>query len=148
MWVTAYVDASFHQADGGGWAIWLRSESGRVVDQGRCVAAVDSLAAELEAIVVAVERALAEWPHTTGVLIRSDCQGALALANLKSRRAPTSKPHAALVERLRKAVLSGGGPVYLRLTWVKGHQNPKVGVQAYLNNAVDHRSRNARKGSM
>ena len=144
MWVTAYVDASYRHDHGGGWSIWLRSELGRHVTDGKCEPSVrDSLAAEFEAIIRAVEHAREKWPSTSGVLIRSDCEGALFLADA-NRPASKDPVRRAMQERLRKA-LTEPHKIRLRLTWVKSHRNPKNGVAAYLNNQVDKRSRKARQ---
>jgi len=69
MWVTAYTDASFQpDVNRGGWAVWLRSERGRVIRSGQCPSTIsDSMCAELYAIIMAIELTLAEWKDTKGI---------------------------------------------------------------------------------
>jgi len=136
MWVTCYTDASFSAQDGAGWAIWLRSDLGRVVRRGRCPDYVrDSTAAELAAIFAAVYVACLTWPSSVrGVLVRSDCQGALALAD-PAARLSKDRHLRRLQDKLRS--LLSERRIALRCAWVKGHQKTSQSVSAYLNNRCD-----------
>ena len=135
MWITSYTDASFQRKVGGAWAVWLRSDEGRAVRRGVCPAYVrDSNAAELSAIYAGVYLACRIWPETTGVLICSDCQSALAAAAPSA--AWSSMPAMRrLQQRLRE--LASTKRLALRFKWVKGHQPINASTAAWLNNQVD-----------
>lgn len=143
MWVTSYTDASFDRKVGGAWAVWLRSDAGRAVHRGVCPPYVrDSNAAELSAIYASVYIACRIWPSTTGVLICSDSQGALAMAE---PCAPLSWAPAIrrLQQRLRELVDTEG--LELRFKWIKGHQRADTSTAAWLNNQVDRLAGNTRR---
>lgn len=145
MWVTSYTDASFERKAGGAWAVWLRSDAGRAVHRGACPPYVrDSNAAELSAIYASVYLACRIWPSTTGVLICSDCQSALAAAEPS---APLSWASAIrrLQQRLREVVNTEH--LELRFKWVKGHQSANTSTSAWLNNQVDHLAGSTRRAA-
>jgi len=138
MWVTAYVDASFKEK--GTWAVWLRSESGRIVEHGQCPVEVwDNIRAEFYAAIKAVEIAVERWPHTTGVLIVSDCQ---TVVDYTPHLAEDARGDLRTLQRqIRKAL----GGRFVRTKKIKGHQDPRRGVGAYLNNQVDKLAGNAHR---
>lgn len=129
MWVTAYVDASFKDGKGG-WAIWLRSELGRLTKSGPCPVRVqDNTAAELYAALVAIVRTREIWPGTTGICLNSDCQ---TVVNCLEGPVLSNPQHAAI----QAAIQAGSKGLWLRGKWVKGHSK-KDGVRSYLNTQVD-----------
>jgi len=136
--VTAYTDASF--SDRGGWAIWLRSERGRIVRHGSCPETVtDALLAELWAIKEALRIAVESWPETETVLINSDC---LAATNALESRNYFKREEAAV---LQEDILAFAFAKYLTLRFkhVKGHTGSND-VRSYLNRRCDLMSRRAR----
>lgn len=142
MFVTAYTDASFHQR--GGWAVWLRSERGRIVRQGKCPDTItDSFAAELWAIKQALEISVAEWPEGEVVLINTDC---LAAIDGLQPGAPNFGREE-LVD-IQEAIESFVFANYLTLRFkhVKAHTG-QSDVRSYINRAVDQKSRRARKSA-
>ena len=145
MWITSYTDASFEQNVGGAWAVWLRSDEGRAIRRGVCPAYVrDSSAAELSAIYASIYLACRIWPSTTGVLVCSDCQSALAAA---APWAPLSAMPAMrrLQQRLRE--LASAKCLSLRFKWVKGHQPMNASTAAWLNNQVDRLAGSTRRAA-
>lgn len=144
VWVTAYVDASFSRAHGGGWAVWLRCALGRLVRRGPCPPYVrDSTAAELAAIFAAVHLAATRWPgRVRGVLVRGDCQGALALADPQAALTRNAGLRT-LQQKLRATTAQHA--ITLECRWVRGHQAPSGGTSAFLNDACDRLARRARK---
>jgi ribonuclease HI len=143
MWVTCYADASYTRKTGAAWAVWLRSDRGRIVKSGPCPSYVtDSTCAELAAIFAGVFLALRAWPGTRGVLVRSDCQSALALADPAAKLA---RKHAnrTLQQKLRELVAESS--IELSFRWVKGHQPATAGTAAWLNRSCDKRANVTRK---
>lgn len=147
MWVTAYTDASFkerkHGGTGGGWAVWLRSELGRVVDSGPAPAEIDdSLSAELYAVYRAIARARSHFGDSkvTGVQINSDCLAVRSYiwpwSNGKTAR-PSLRYVKELIAQERDRKNSGLRPILLRFKHVKGHQGDTGETRAWLNNKVD-----------
>lgn len=138
MWVTCYTDASFHRSAGGTWAVWVRSDRGRIVRSGDCPTyARDSVVAELSAIYAGIYLILREWGRAVrGIRIRSDCQGALALAAAPSERNVAARRLHQKIHAIAKA-----HGVELDLAWVKGHQPRKSGVRAWLNAECDRLAR-------
>jgi len=139
MWVTAYTDASFRpEVNRGGWAVWLRSERGRVIRSGQCPSTIgDSMCAELYAIIMAIELTLAEWKDTKGIQLNTDCK------SLVHRLYPWSDPFTREdLEALRlhaREVTEAAG-IRLRVKHVKGH-SAGDGTRTYLNDQVDKISR-------
>lgn len=134
MWVTAYTDAGFKKGKGT-WAIWLRSELGRVVECGKCPDFVDtSTSAELWAAWTAVLRARETWSSTRGVLVNSDC-----LTVVEALRPDACKEYNrdsfSSVRRLVFEFLELH-EMRIRTKHVRGHGNGK-NVRSYLNNQVD-----------
>lgn len=143
MWVTCYADASFVRRGTASWAVWLRSAEGRHVQSGPCPHYVrTSHQAELSALYAGVYLALRLWPSARGVLLCSDCQGALLSARQDSRlsRDPATRR---LQEKLR-ALLERSG-VAIELRWVRGHQRANQGTAAWLNRACDRLARKERR---
>jgi ribonuclease HI len=146
VWVTGYTDASFQRKTGGAWAVWLRSDEGRIVRSGTCPPYVrDSQAAELAAIYASVYLATKTWPATRGVLICSDCQGALAAAEVTAALA-SDRAIRRLQQRLRDVIAAAR--VDLRLRWVKGHRPKSADTRAWLNHQVDRLAGKARRAAL
>jgi ribonuclease HI len=145
MWVTCYTDASFSRRQGGSWAVWIRSAGGRVVRRGACPAYVrDSFAAELAAIFAGLFLAATTWKgNVTGVLVCSDCLGALDLITRPGANArnPGARRLCGLISRL----LSSNG-IELSCRWVRGHQRANSSTAAFLNNRCDRLARQHRLG--
>ncbi|MEI7891749.1 MAG: ribonuclease H family protein [Myxococcales bacterium] len=143
MLVTLYTDASYSQSRGSGWAVWLRSNRGRIVRYGECPPYVSSSHdAELSAIFAGVYLARSSWPDATRILVCSDCKGALDQIAAHLTRARHSST-ARLLTKIDKLVAGSG--VTLDCRWVKGHQNPSNGVGAWLNVRCDALSRLGRE---
>jgi ribonuclease HI len=144
VWVTLYADASFNRAQGGAWAVWLRSARGRIVRSGKCPPYVrDANSAELAAIYAGVYLACRAWPQVVrGLLVRSDSQTALRLTEPSSdlSKNPASR---ALQRKLRALV--GAKKLVVQCRWVQGHQPKKRSTAAYLNGACDARAKGARR---
>lgn len=143
MWVTCYADASYSKRKGGGWAVWLRSDEGRVVRDGRCPSYVkSSIHAELAAIYAGLFLSVCTWGRRVeGITINSDSQVALDLLDCE---APLSADPSArrLQERIRSLVRNRA--IEIEARWVKAHRGPEVGTAAYLNHQCDRRARKAR----
>jgi ribonuclease HI len=135
---TLYCDASFcpHQLVGG-WAIWLRSEQGRIVEDGATPDyCTQSYEAELAAIYAGIYRTSKRWPGTTAILVRSDCQTALELMDRKYRARSRSAHR--LTTKIHQLQAQQGFRLISR--WVKGHQRGSQ-TDAWLNNKVDELAR-------
>lgn len=134
MLVTLYCDASFcSRTKTGGWAVWLRSDAGRIVRGGACPEYVaHAYEAELAAIFAGVHLALTQWPQTTAVLVRSDCRAALDIMRQQQRvKHPGARTLAGKIQALRTKKRTRLIP-----RWVKGHQHGEA-VDAWLNRKVD-----------
>jgi len=146
MWVTCYADASYSKRKGGGWAVWLRSDQGRVVRDGHCPAYVkSSIHAELAAIYAGMFLAVCTWgEHVEGITVNSDSSVALDLVDCHADL--SADPSARrLQERIRALVEKRSLKIERR--WVKAHRDPEVGTAAYLNHQCDRRARKARARS-
>lgn len=134
MLTTLYTDASFHhETKNGGWAVWARSDRGRIVKSGPCPGYVDdSNDAELAAMFAGIYLIGQNWSDTNRILICSDSQTALrwVLDNERSRRETTAK----LQKMIRKQCIEHGFSITPR--WVKGHSGAGT-TQAYLNAKCD-----------
>jgi len=142
MLTTLYCDASWYgRLQVGGWAVWLRSERGRIVEKG---AAPDycaySYEAELSAIFAGIHLTTDSWPETEAILVRSDCEQALGLLTGKQQPNPDHAGACRLVERLRH--YQDEHKFRLIPRWVKGHQNGNK-TDAWLNRRVDRMARQA-----
>jgi len=134
MLTTLYCDASFCPVTlAGGWAVWLRSNSGRIVESGKTPEyVVNSNDAELSAIFAGIYRAVTQWSETEAILVRSDCQSALAQMEDPSRAyQPETRKLATKIRKLREK-----HNVKLISRWVKGHQKVAK-TDAWINNQVD-----------
>lgn len=134
MWVTCYTDASFRRGSGR-WAVWIRSDRGRIVKAGACPDYVNEPgSAELAAIYAAIYLAIAAWGDDVSVvLIRSDCLNA---QDWLEGRARARRKDARRLIALTKALLRKHD-VELRCRWVRGHQPRERSTEAYLNDACD-----------
>lgn len=143
VWVTCYTDASFRPKYGAGWAVWLRSDAGRIVRSGPCPSYVSNAShAEMAAIFAGVYLAIRIWgSRVRGIQIRSDSLEALGWADPESAISKQA-PAARLQQRLREVLREHGVTVERR--WVKGHRGC-VDVAAYLNTQCDKLSKKARK---
>jgi len=144
MWVTLYTDASWHpERREGGWAVWAKSELGRIVRSGTCPEYTSSaMHAELAAIYAGIFLVLKMWgEQVEGIQVRSDSQQALEA--VRRGAAPSKDP---VMRRLQDKVQElVRGRVYLRPRWVKGHRNPNGDVTAWLNAHCDREAKRARK---
>lgn len=140
MWVTCYTDASFTKRTGGSWAVWLRSERGRVVRSGKCPSYVRcSSAAELAAIYAGVFLAVREWgPSVRGLWLRSDSQDALRLADAAAR--PPRNPGLRILQQKLRTLVADHD-LSLECRWVKGHQPRTASTAAWLNVQCDKLAR-------
>jgi ribonuclease HI len=128
MWVTAYTDAS-KRGNQTSWAVWLRSELGRMVTSGPCpVNVTDNNHAELYAAQRAVELAHETWGKLTGILI---CTDSLYVVKVLNNNAT---PRGAAVEMLKR--IREFKDLRLRLRHQPGHQDGSD-VRSYLNRQVD-----------
>lgn len=132
MWVTVYTDASFR--DIGGWAVWIRSEKGRIVRSGQCPRTVrDSADAEMYAAMKAVEICLENWGGVSGIQINSDCMmvvNALYPWSKPIRRDSILK----IQDQIRQTLKAKG--IRIRCKHVKGHSG-KGNTRSWLNTQVD-----------
>jgi ribonuclease HI len=134
MWVTLYTDAGFTTY--GTYGIWARSELGRIIENGQCPDEVTlSNVAETYAILHGVRRILQEWPTTSAILIRSDCQYALKLWK--------PAPRTPVVQKYRDEFKVLTRNLQIRIKWIKGHQEVRD-IPTYLNNQCDSMARVAR----
>lgn len=138
IWTTVHADASFKDGRGS-WAAWVKTSAGRVVRSGACPEYVrNSGHAELAAVFAGIHLAVSAFPHTTAILVRSDCRA--ALHNLAHRASPSSDP---AVQRLRERIRTALGDRHVRIKWVKGHRGGDT-VESWVNNACDRLAREAR----
>jgi len=135
---TLYCDASFcPDKKVGGWAIWLRSEHGRIVEDGPTPEyCQNSYEAELAAIYAGIYRTSRRWPMTAAILVRSDCQTALDL--MENRYEARSGGGRRLATKIQE--LKARHDLRLIPRWVKGHQRGSK-TDAWLNNKVDELAR-------
>lgn len=138
MLVTLYCDASWlPEHNVGGWAVWLRSEQGRVIRSGTtpdyCTMAFE---AELAAVFAGIHLARRHWNDTSKVIVCSDCEQALWL--MTGRLSPSRYASSRLMSRIRKE----SKEIRLVPKWVKGHR-VTGGTDAYLNRRVDQMARKA-----
>jgi len=142
VWVTIYTDASFG-AQGGGWAVWIKSARGRLVKRGRCPDYVScSTSAELAAIFAGVHLACRAWPgEVQGILLRSDSQAALHLAEPTVRL--SGNPAIRVLQQKLRGVVAEHD-LTLDCRWVRGHQSRRSGTSAFLNHACDAQAKKAR----
>ncbi len=144
MNVTCYTDASWSKGAGGAWAVWLRSDAGRVVRRGACPQYVKgSSQAELAAMFAGMYLAVRNWGAAVGsILICSDCTTALdALA--PDARPSKRKDVRRLQERIR--ALLDEHDIRLETRHVRGHQDPTKNTQSFLNGQCDRMARGARR---
>ena len=140
MLVTLYTDASW-SGDVGGWAVWLRSDHGRVIRHGPVPDYVrSSTSAELAAIFAGLHLAVTTWADTKTVLIRSDCKPALEMSTGDSTPQHRNICARRLVDRIRQVERH---PIRLIPRWVKAHQTGGA-VEAFINNRVDELAVQAR----
>jgi len=144
MWVTAYCDASWSRRQRGAWAVWLRSNAGRLARHGACPGyVIDSVSAELAAVFAAIHLSVAAWgDRVKGVLVCSDCQTALELTDV-DRPLSRNKAIRRLQQRIRALVKAS--TLALRRRWVRGHRPSSMGTTAFLNNWCDRAARRARR---
>lgn len=138
LWATLYTDASWCQDLGGAWAIWLRSEKGRIVQSGKCPPEIfDPTLAEFYAVLMGVQIASKAWA-AQAVLINSDCMAVVQGLGSKYRWSSSKA-----VRRLQDKILRTG-PL-LRTKHVKAHTRGQD-IRSYLNRQVDRLANQARKG--
>ena len=138
MLTTLYCDASFcpHQLVGG-WAIWIRSERGRFVENGKTPDyCQNSSEAELVAIYAGIYRTLTRWPETTAILVRSDCTAALDW--MVGRHHPKKESGQRVANKIQQLKHQRG--VRLIPRWVKAHREGSE-TDVYLNRRVDKLAR-------
>ena len=104
----------------------------------------DCNAAELSAIYAGVYLACRIWPATTGVLICSDSQSALAAADPTASLSLNPAMHR-LQQRLRE--VTSNKRLQLHFKWVKGHQRVNASTSAWLNNQVDRLAGSTRRAA-
>lgn len=138
MWVTLYVDASFHHdTKCGGWAAWCRFDDGRLFFQGSDYYE-RSNEAELSAILNGMHSVLLELDGVTGFCVRSDCQTAVEAARYGG---PT--PNNPRLRELSDEIfeLCRESKISRQVKWTKGHASNST-TPGYLNNRVDEMARN------
>ena len=132
MQVTLYTDASFRPPYGA-WGICANSNAGQFVESRPCPPFVqNSFHAEMCAIYCGVRLVITRWPETTGVVVRTDCQGVV-----RDLKMPFSD---LVVEAFREGMVAVIGNRKLKMTWVRGHQGARArehSVGARLNAQVD-----------
>lgn len=138
MLTTLYCDASFCPRElVGGWALWLRSERGRHVENGvtpsYCKSSND---AELAAIYAGIYRAMRQWPNTTVILVRSDSDTALRW--LMKTHHPSTEGGQRLIQKITDLQHNHG--IHFIPRWVKGHRRGTA-TDIYLNRQVDAMAR-------
>lgn len=143
MLTTLYCDASWYQEERvGGWAVWLRSERGRIVRAGTvpdyCEHAYE---AELAAIFAGVYLTTASWPDTSAIVVRSDCDAALKL--MSGRNLPRHQGAHMLTSKISEIQKS----IRLLPKWVKGHQSGDS-TEAWINRKVDRLAREKARGAL
>lgn len=146
MRLNLYTDGSMDVASGrGGWAAWIQlTDSQRIVQYGACPDYVkQSNHAELFAIYAGVKLALAEWgDKITAFRICSDSETALRHV----RRGPLGTPSRNRVMlRLRGKIHELLKGKQIIAEHVKGHQDPDLGYDFYVNNKVDRFAGRGRK---
>ena len=133
MWVTLYTDASFKN-DQGTWAVWIRSNQGRIVLNGLCPKSVtNSLAAEAFAIHKGIAAIIEELTDVIGIHINSDC------LSLKTAFFPWGKDikdkETLRIQTVVKKKIAEN-LIKIRFSHVKAHQR-NDNVRSYLNNKCD-----------
>ena len=147
MIVTIFTDASFdHRTQAAGWSAWIKF--GPLPDQTRRyfgpvkAQCHDSHAAELAAIANAVflaHRGL-KLSGADRVIVQSDCQTAIDLAQGKDNALLRRKAIRRMVKSIRDTVASGGFAIELR--HVKGHRGA-ADRRAAVNSWCDKTAREA-----
>jgi ribonuclease HI len=146
MKVHLYTDGSMDVAAGkGGWAAWIQlSEHRRVVQYGACPDYVKQANhAEMFAIFAGIKLALAEWgAEIRAFRICSDSESALRHV----RRGPLGTPtRDRVMLRLRAKIHELLKGKQIIAEHVKGHQNPELGYDFFVNNKVDRFAGRGRK---
>lgn len=146
MKVHLYTDGSMDVAAGkGGWAAWAQlNDTKRVVQYGACPDYVkQSNHAELFAIYCGIKLALAEWDDLiTAFRICSDSESALRHV----RRGPLGTPtRDRVMLRLRAKIHELLRGKQIIDEHVKGHQDPDLGYDFFVNNKVDKFAGKGRK---
>lgn len=138
--MTLYTDASFGLSSS--WAIYLRSEKGRITKSGKCPQTVDdSNAAEMYAALVGITVAIRDWGPLTGIQINSDSRvvcGSLYPWSPENRH-PTIRR---IQTEIRRIIKEAG--IKIRAKHVRGHQR-SVDTRAWINNRCDSMARKARE---
>ena len=145
LFVTCYTDASWYHHDKvGGWAVWIRSERGRIVKHGPCPGYIkNSMQAELAAIYAGIRLTMNYWPDTGRILVRSDCKAALQkLKEAKLGKTPRRDTNKALNPVTRLCWKIEDVDVEVVPKWVRGHATDGS-VQTWLNNHCDAEAKKA-----
>lgn len=146
MRLDLYTDGSMDVAAGkGGWAAWIQlTGTQRIVQYGACPEYVkQSNHAELFAVFAGIKLAIAEWgDDITAFRICSDSESALRHV----RRGPLGTPtRDRVMLRLRGKIHELLRGKQIIAEHVKGHQDPDLGYDFYVNNKVDSFAGRGRK---
>lgn len=144
MWVTLYTDASVSPSCST-WAVWARSEHGRIVEGDLCPSHVrDSNVAELYAAKMGIELIFKQWSPIvaiTGIQINSD--NSTVCSSLYPWSTENSNQHIRAVQNEIREFLARNN-IRVRLKHVKGHQRPDS-VRQWLNARCDKIANQVRK---
>lgn len=146
MRVKLYTDGSMDVESGkAGWAAWVQlNDHKRIVQYGACPDYVcQSNHAELFAIYAGIKMALAEWGEKiTSFRICSDSECALRHV----RRGPLGTPtRDRIMLRMRAKIYDLLKGKQVITDHVKGHRDPSLGYDFFVNNKVDKFAGRGRK---
>lgn len=140
MWVTLYTDASWRPySSKGTWAIWLRSNQGRIIENGFCADYVNcSVSAEAYAAYMGIVMAITNWKDIEGIQLNTDSRPIQGLLYPSKNGLSSNKIIAKLQVLIRTEVKDN--KIKLRIKYVRGHQHDND-IRTYLNNKVDELTR-------
>jgi ribonuclease HI len=131
MKVTVYTDASL-RGKKATWAVWLRSNKGRIVKSGKCPSWIKDInAAEIFAIYKGAQIAIKKW-DATFLWVRTDSKTAITMLIKKG------------TIRTREDIQQARGlfqqlDIDAHFKHIKAHGNGET-IQSYINNECDRRA--------
>lgn len=138
MNVTCYTDASYDDVNGGGWALWAKSDLGRKIEYGKLPSNVkNSVQCELAAILIGLHVCVTTWPGSSWVEIKSDCLEAVKHAKPSSKLSKKRSIRRFQL-KIRRVIRESCDPydTTVDFRWVPGHNDAR-NAKGYLNRRCD-----------
>ena len=133
MWVTMYTDASYYDnRKEAGWAYWLKSDKGRIINKGVEKAECSNVA-ELIAALKGIEECIRSWPDTKGISINSDN---MSVVQGIYPDGPFYKNENIRLLQLKIQKLAKDSNIQLKSKYVRAHTG-RNDSRSYINRRVD-----------